>query len=314
MKRILCSICWPALLAILIAPVESGAQGTTSYHAEEARSRSIHQQQLPSQNPKYDSETAKLMHIQPHYLSWNGMDADSWDHVSATIERTQVYQLTRLDSLQTGKAIAWHIVKRSIQNELADIITGRAGNQLLTSCGDIQVILPSAIPVEQTGEEWEEGRLKLTARTTYVLSRIMPIIAGSCSNPEVVREISNERSMADAAMNELLQIQREVAESNEGASVSQHYLNAVNHLIAADKLERGRYHALWGQAEQAIDVYSQAIEKSPELTAAYRNRGALYISTSDKPRALRDIETAAQLGDKRAQDYLNSKGIKWHLN
>lgn len=311
MKGRFCRICWSVLLAILIAPVGSGAQETVDYDAERARLISMQQQ---PQNSMYDSETLKLMNVQPHYRSPILFHFESWDHVSATIERSQVYQLTKLDSLQTGKAIAWHMVKRSVQNELSGQIDRRAGNRSLAPCGDIQAILPSAISIEQTGEEWGEGRLTLTARTTYMLSRIMPIIVGSCSNQDVIREISNERSMADVAMNELLRIQQEVAESDEKPTVSHRYLDAVNRLIAADKLERGRYHALRGQAELAINVYTQAIEKSPELTAAYRNRGALYISVSDKRNALRDIGTAAQLGDERAQDYLSSKGIEWRVN
>jgi len=43
----------------------------------------------------------------------------------------------------------------------------------------------------------------------------------------------------------------------------------------------------------------------------YYNRGAVYLSTGKNDKAIRDFQKSARLGDKRIQELLNAKGIKW---
>lgn len=235
------------------------------------------------------------------------------------ITRSQTYRLTKLDNRLTGKAIAFELAKASILDELMVHIKARANRsggfpELLPACEGLEVLLPSIISIKQTGEEWANGAIKLTAKTTYVLDRIVPAIAESCSNPDTLHEIRSEHSMGNDALNEIMQVQKEAIQSVEESILNQRYLDAVSQLVTANQLQRGRYLALRQDIQQAIDTYTLAIANSPRLSAAYRYRGALYIYIQNLPNALKDIAMAAQLGDKRAQNYLSSKGIEWHIN
>ena len=53
------------------------------------------------------------------------------------------------------------------------------------------------------------------------------------------------------------------------------------------------------------------IELNPYGVMACFNRDTLYLKSGNNPEAIKDFRIAARLGDKQAQDYLESKGIGW---
>lgn len=57
----------------------------------------------------------------------------------------------------------------------------------------------------------------------------------------------------------------------------------------------GRRTAYLGQYRQAIDIYSQGLEKFPHEPRLYRHRGHRYISIREYEKAIADFEKAAQL-------------------
>ena len=66
-----------------------------------------------------------------------------------------------------------------------------------------------------------------------------------------------------------------------------------------------------GEFKNAITDYSKAILLNPGHSMYYYNRGAVYLSTGKNDKAIRDFQKSARLGDKRIQELLNAKGIKW---
>jgi tetratricopeptide (TPR) repeat protein len=61
-----------------------------------------------------------------------------------------------------------------------------------------------------------------------------------------------------------------------------------------------------GNVENAISLYGQAIELSPDYASAYNNRGLLHEGNGDHEKAMADFNIAAKLGHVSA---FNNRGI-----
>ena len=82
------------------------------------------------------------------------------------------------------------------------------------------------------------------------------------------------------------QMQTQVASSSD---ISQ---EAV---LAELEYERGYFLMLLGKIESAIKAYSDAIELNPRYSAAYNNRGVVYVDIGEYNRAIKDFNTAIEL-------------------
>ncbi|MEE8399390.1 MAG: hypothetical protein V3S89_10325 [Desulfobacterales bacterium] len=301
----LCRFCCFALLVIIIAPLSSNAQmGTPSVGGY-------------SENPGNALRSGETLQDLLEGSFGAPMAADAF----TTIQRSKTYRLTKLDNRLTGKAIAVEQVKESIIDELLDTIKteAKAGRnvskkiygksegisyELLPAREDIMVILRSIISFEQTEENWGRGKLKLKAKTRFALEQVLPLITAIRGNQKVFSEISMVRSLATDAMNEIIQIQKGKASGSKTA-LNQRYLDATHRLIATDWFEKARYFSFSSKHQQAIDAYSKAIENSPGLAAAYRNRGALYAGyLKDSSKAVSDF---VQAYSNDAIDHMESR-------
>lgn len=74
---------------------------------------------------------------------------------------------------------------------------------------------------------------------------------------------------------------------------------------------RGVMHFVLREYQKALNDLNKVIEARPDYAMAYASRGSVYDKINESQKALEDYRKAAQLGDKDAQHYLNSKGIKW---
>ena len=73
-------------------------------------------------------------------------------------------------------------------------------------------------------------------------------------------------------------------------------LNKGNLILQAEKLKQDGNKALQGgNAEEAVQLYSQAIKCDPENAALFSNRSAAYSKAGKYMEALTDAETAVQL-------------------
>jgi tetratricopeptide (TPR) repeat protein len=74
---------------------------------------------------------------------------------------------------------------------------------------------------------------------------------------------------------------------------------------------RGSVYERLGNYQEALDNYNMAIKFDPLDKIIYYNRGMLYIKLGNNQQGVKDLQIAARLGDKQAQDYLKSEGIGW---
>lgn len=75
----------------------------------------------------------------------------------------------------------------------------------------------------------------------------------------------------------------------------------------------GRRTAYLGQYNQAIDIFSEGIEKFPNEPRLYRHRGHRYISAREYERAIADLEKASQLIEGTA-DAIEPDGMPNAMN
>lgn len=75
--------------------------------------------------------------------------------------------------------------------------------------------------------------------------------------------------------------------------------------------QRGRSYTMLENYQKGIMDLNKAIELNPALAKAYRSRSVVYSVLGDHQRSKRDMITAAKLGDRKARDYLKSKGIRY---
>ena len=66
-------------------------------------------------------------------------------------------------------------------------------------------------------------------------------------------------------------------------------------IIAELEFERGNFLMGLKEIEEAIKAYSDAIELNPRYSAAYNNRGVVYVDIGEYNRALKDFNTAIEL-------------------
>jgi len=74
---------------------------------------------------------------------------------------------------------------------------------------------------------------------------------------------------------------------------------------------RGVVYYLIKEYPKAISDLTVAIKLNPKLAGAYTCRGSSYLMMQNERAAFEDYREAARLGDTEARDYLKNKGITW---
>ncbi|MDP3260301.1 MAG: tetratricopeptide repeat protein [Thermodesulfovibrionales bacterium] len=74
---------------------------------------------------------------------------------------------------------------------------------------------------------------------------------------------------------------------------------------------RGLAYAESGNYHKALEDFNKAVELNPGDSEAYFNRGRVYGLLGDTYKAVEDIRKAARLGDKAAQNFLETQKIEW---
>ena len=74
---------------------------------------------------------------------------------------------------------------------------------------------------------------------------------------------------------------------------------------STEYLRQGDTYYDQGQFVEAIAEYTKAIERNPNLVAAYTHRGAVYNARAEWDLAIADLSKAIQLDPTRADNYQN---------
>ncbi|OQY56782.1 MAG: hypothetical protein B6245_17875 [Desulfobacteraceae bacterium 4572_88] len=80
-------------------------------------------------------------------------------------------------------------------------------------------------------------------------------------------------------------------------------------IMAQDHLEKGTRFYNGGNYQEAITAFSRAIEIKSDYAIAYYNRAIVYHKLGDTLHAENDLREASRMGHKKAQEFLNLRGM-----
>lgn len=80
----------------------------------------------------------------------------------------------------------------------------------------------------------------------------------------------------------------------------------VHSTVSLDRVEKGKKLFRAGKYQEAIDIFTSAIELKPDHAAAYYNRAVVYHKIGDIKQAENDLKEASYLGDKKAKRLLKN--------
>ena len=72
---------------------------------------------------------------------------------------------------------------------------------------------------------------------------------------------------------------------------------------------RGKVHRKMGNFSEAIRQQTKALKLNPDFAEAYFERGLTYMKSGEKHRGMDEIKRSANMGLRRAQDFLMTKGV-----
>jgi len=167
----------------------------------------------------------------------------------------------------------------------------------------------SNAPNRDTGFTWEEAASNPNIREPHYNSGI-----------EYEKKVQHPNSDEDYytardPQNELAHTKRgnDFLKTGKYAGAIDAYNTAlrINPSSVAVYYNRSVAYAKTGQYEKAITDCSKVIELDPNMANAYYNRGFSYWYLGHKQLSVKDLILAARFGNMKAQEFLNSRGIKW---
>ena len=138
----------------------------------------------------------------------------------------------------------------------------------------------------------------------------------SCNQKQNSQETSSKSALPDSIFTTPLGKTYLIAEPTEKL-LAQYREAKENYEANPEEVENiiwyGRRTAYLGQYRQAIDIFSQGIEKHPNEPRLYRHRGHRFISIREYDKAISDLEKAAELIEGTA-DEVEPDGMPNALN
>lgn len=120
----------------------------------------------------------------------------------------------------------------------------------------------------------------------------------SCNQKQNSQEISSKSALPDSVFTTPLGKTYLIAEPSEKL-LAQYREAKEKYEANPEEVENiiwyGRRTAYLGQYRQAIDIFSEGIEKHPNEPRLYRHRGHRFISIREYEKAISDLEKAAEL-------------------
>jgi len=79
----------------------------------------------------------------------------------------------------------------------------------------------------------------------------------------------------------------------------------MHNTIALDRVEKGKKLYRSGNYQEALELFSSAIELKPNYAIAYYNRAIVHYKLGDIEQTEKDLKEASYLGHKKAQEFLD---------
>jgi tetratricopeptide (TPR) repeat protein len=222
------------------------------------------------------------------------------------------YQASDLDSKVSSRAIALEQVKRLLLEELGTYLESEteARNFQLTR-DQIRAYSAGIISTEILQEKWDGVTFYLKARMSADPAEVVKALRSLIYNRNEASQMEDVRRHALELSKQIEDLKKELAQTKADMQGLARYNQAVNQLSAGDWYERGLTFGRAGNTQGALEAHSKAIELNPRYKEAYSMRALIYNRLGDNEQATLNFQSAARLGDERAQKLLKMKGLSW---
>ncbi len=152
--------------------------------------------------------------------------------------------------------------------------------------------------------------------------KVIPIILEHCdwqqhqlSDFEVLplkgKPISQWEDLSEGWQNVVEGIRAVISKMQVQAKPSPNITPEEVEILSKLVFQKGNFLMMLDQMDEAIEVYSRAIELNPNHAASYSNRGAAYCGRDEFDRAIADYNKAIELDPELAQAYSNRGAAYW---
>ena len=237
---------------------------------------------------------------------------EKWYTLDTTFSRQHTYPLSSLDDRETAYAVARVQAKELLLNELAGLVKTEMDRHpsLLTALLDldrVKALLPIIVLMRTDAGQWQDRELSLGVVALASPEVDAKFMSRLLKKQRLVADMERSQELMVRAIADVKRLQTAAESANAATETASQYGKAIGRLRALDWCSMARHQAYVGQTEQAVMVYTKAIEAYPELAVAYKNRGLLYTALKDEGNATADRISAVQAYGANALSHMKSK-------
>ncbi len=230
-----------------------------------------------------------------------------------TFIKEYTYQASDFDSKMSSRTIALEQVKRLLLEEVGTYLISETDVKNFQLTKDkITTLTAGIVQAEILTEKWDGKTYYLKARVSIAPQEVTKLLEGLRENSQKNRELEETKRKVDEALNNIKQLQDELAAGQRLESKSNEYSNAVAELKAKEWIDKGVAFMNAENYEMGLSAFNNAVEIEPTSSWAHINRGWALNTLGDYNQALKEFNRASDLDPKNLWIYVN-RGVSYNF-
>ncbi len=230
---------------------------------------------------------------------------------SKTFIKEYTYQASEADSKISSRAIALEQVKRLLLEELGTYIESHTEviNFQLTK-DQITALTAGIVQTQILNEKCDGDKYWIRAKIDADALEVVKAVDSLRRDREKSKELEDANKKAQAALNEVEKLRKELELSKKDLTNIAKYDEAIKELSATDWYRKGLSFARAGNYDETIAATTKAVQLDPKYLLAYVTRSFAYIRLGNYQLAIADCNRAIELDPKISMAYVN-RGIAY---
>ncbi len=212
------------------------------------------------------------------------------------------------DSKNSSRTVALREVKRLLLEELGTYLESETEVQDFQLTKDqITTLTAGIVKTKLVEETWDGRTYWIKAKIAADSEGVIKSIDSLRKNRVKTKELAEVRKRSDSLLKENERLRQELTmlKGKKKQKNTMAYNKTIRDLNAVEWFERGYAAGISGNANDAVDAYSKAIEVNPQYVEAYNNRGNIYASLGNHNQAIKDFNKTIELDPQYAYAYSN---------
>jgi tetratricopeptide (TPR) repeat protein len=221
-----------------------------------------------------------------------------------TFIKEYTYQASEADSKISSRVIALEQVKRLLLEELGTYLeshTEIVNFQLEKD--QITALTAGVVQTQIIKEKWDGERYWIQAKIEADAGKVAKDVDALRKDRDKSRDLEAVRKKADDLSREVEKLRKELELSKKDQTKVVRYDEAVKELSATDFVQRAYSLSLVKKYEEAINIFTKAIELNPKYAEAFAARGLAYSQLNNYKQAFDDLNIAIEQDPKNVEFY-----------